>query len=627
MKRSWRAATCVVAALCVTGVTAGQQEAPVFRGGVELVLLDVSVLDERRRPVRGLTADDFTVLEEGEPRPVVSFSAVELPAAPGGPAWLREVATDVATNGRVPERVVVIVMDDFHTPFDPGVVDRAKRIGRAVIDQLGAGDMAAVLHTSSQRSGQTFTRDRDQLREAVERFVSAGGQSAPPHRFSAAFNPRVAPVPPVARGECPGGRCVQDAMRNAAEILREWPGRRKTLVLVSPFLQPFRTDNLFDLQIDAMRWGEVFAAMQEANLNIYQYDPRGLEVGASITDDLQTLSEATGGRAVFGMNQPWIEVPAMFAENSAYYVLGFEPAPGDGRRRMRRIDVRVDRPGVTTRSRRGYLPAREDDDDGAREPVAPIEAALAGGLPTGDLPTSLAAAVFPRAGRDAAVHVVTSFTPASLAAAGEDFDVLVSAYRNDGRHMGTVRQRVSARRAPGSAGPPRAELPATLELEPGRYEIRTAAGGLTSGQVGSAFTSIVVPDFAREPLALSGLLVELVRDREGPDAGTVRMPTTARTFGRGDRVEVFLRVTQGGRREPAPVRVGLALEDATGTRHVELTDDLPASAFAESRSAPLRIPLPLDTLPAGECLLSIDVRMEGDAEHAASRRLRFAVGP
>ena len=52
-----------------------------FRTGVDIVQVDVSVLDRDRRPVRGLAAADFTILEDGQERPVVAFSAVDSASA------------------------------------------------------------------------------------------------------------------------------------------------------------------------------------------------------------------------------------------------------------------------------------------------------------------------------------------------------------------------------------------------------------------------------------------------------------------------------------------------------------------------------------------------------------------
>ena len=59
-----------------------QSDRPAYRGGVELIQLDVSVLDRKRQPVTGLSASDFTVLENGVPRPVRAFTSIQLPARP-----------------------------------------------------------------------------------------------------------------------------------------------------------------------------------------------------------------------------------------------------------------------------------------------------------------------------------------------------------------------------------------------------------------------------------------------------------------------------------------------------------------------------------------------------------------
>src|SRR5688572_18935053 len=91
---------CLSMAAAVT-VAAAQSPEPqqTFRTGVDLVRLDVSVLDKNRQPVDGLRAEDFTVLEDGKPQPVVAFAAVDIPSPPPVAAeWMRQVGSDVATD-------------------------------------------------------------------------------------------------------------------------------------------------------------------------------------------------------------------------------------------------------------------------------------------------------------------------------------------------------------------------------------------------------------------------------------------------------------------------------------------------------------------------------------------------
>ena len=56
-----------------------QPQAPIFRGGIDLRQLDVTVQDKNRRPVLGLTAADFKVEEDGKVQSIESFSFVSLP--------------------------------------------------------------------------------------------------------------------------------------------------------------------------------------------------------------------------------------------------------------------------------------------------------------------------------------------------------------------------------------------------------------------------------------------------------------------------------------------------------------------------------------------------------------------
>ena len=81
-----------------------------FKTGIEIARIEVSVLDEQGRPVAGLTPADFTLLENGQPRPIVAFDEVRLAAA--GPRRLLP-GSDVRSNtANREQRLVVIVLDN-----------------------------------------------------------------------------------------------------------------------------------------------------------------------------------------------------------------------------------------------------------------------------------------------------------------------------------------------------------------------------------------------------------------------------------------------------------------------------------------------------------------------------------
>src|SRR4030095_845381 len=89
-------------ALSLGAVLAAQQQPPTFRSGVELVILNVTVVDKDGKPVRGLTAADFAVTLDGQARPVRALDFLEFGASGGSDtAVARET-----TNARVPGAAV-----------------------------------------------------------------------------------------------------------------------------------------------------------------------------------------------------------------------------------------------------------------------------------------------------------------------------------------------------------------------------------------------------------------------------------------------------------------------------------------------------------------------------------------
>lgn len=146
----------------------------IFKAGIDVVQLDVTVLDQNRLPLRGLTAADFTVLENGNPQPIVAVVPIEVPGpvTPSAP-WMRDVAPDVVSNAQDVRRIVVIVMDDANTGFDNGESLVANRI----VDELGPSDLAAVAFTFLG-SVQNLTTDRARLRAAIDSFTPRNSKSA-----------------------------------------------------------------------------------------------------------------------------------------------------------------------------------------------------------------------------------------------------------------------------------------------------------------------------------------------------------------------------------------------------------------------------------------------------------------
>lgn len=228
----------------------GQQstgQAPVFKSKVEIVQLDVSVLDKHRQPIKGLTANDFTILEDNKPQKIVAFSTFDLEDA-SAPAtgWMRDVAPDVTSNDLKPQaRLWVIILDDALIPMEPGAAKASKDIANSIIDNLAPADLAAVVFTGDNRQTQNFTGDKTKLRAALEKFRPGlagyrfGLDTTPP--LSTPRNGAAAPINGDARAYPPPDDMditfYQSSVRTLetlADYLATIPNRRKAIFWVSP---------------------------------------------------------------------------------------------------------------------------------------------------------------------------------------------------------------------------------------------------------------------------------------------------------------------------------------------------------------------------------------------------------
>ena len=622
--------TAAVLLLLVLVQSPAPHQPPRFRAGIDVVELDVSVLDRDRRPVRGLTAPDFTVLEDGQPQEIVAFEEVDLPDPEATAAsWMREVAPDVRSNDFTAGRLLVLVLDDATMPGNPATVATAKKIAREVIAQLGPQDLAAVLFTLDNSNSQDFTTEHARLTRAVDQVKF--GFVRPP--FAPAGS--VAPSRAGSENKLWYQYSIQ-TVRRAAGYLRDAPQRRKTLIYISVGVPvEFVPASAVNLGLDSDLPHEMQRAFEEAirsNVTIYAINPAGLEVNEDRLkrEFLQSMSENTGGYAVVNTNAPESEVASVMEESGSYYLLGYQSTNQKPDGKLRRLQVRVNRPGVSVRSRRGYYATRRAPDTSAETstPVADSpKDAIGGVLPKGDLPMHVAVAPFAISGkREAALAIVTRFDqPAVSEPSQQKVEVLTALFDTEGKSKGGKTHSVDLTLRPGDASS-QYEVLSRIDVRPGRYLLRVGAHAKELAKSGSVYYDVDVPDFSKAALSLSGVILSATPALKG--GGDVLatliplVPTTRREFGREDAVTAFARVYQGGRKSPSPVAVAVRVVDATDRQVFQRTDTLAATSFSTERAADYTLELPVSGFAPGEHVLRIEARA---GKAIARRDVRFAI--
>ncbi len=440
----------------------------------------VSVLDGHRKPVRGLTAADFTLLEDGTPRTIEAFAEIHLPApVPGAePIWSHLVTPDVATN-RIAEdegRLVVILMDRSIPVGQPEMA--ATRIALRTIDDLGPNDEAAVLSTNGG-VGQGFTSDRARLKQAISRGGWASGVSSETQEAEENLSSTgsASPFTSLTDGRCMCGECEPLAIKHVADALQTAPRRRKILLFIGANLTLQAAGDCNQILKDARN--AMFQAVDRANLTIYSLDPSGLDVVvstgragsprragrsfdafasstmASLQNQmsLHVLPDRTGGRAISNTNEPEDLVPDIFEESSSYYILGFRPGDGANDGRFHPIKVSVDRRGARVHTRTGYMAptaaAAGSPSPGAPQPPASgsVGDALTGAVPDAAVHMDLNAAVFAasddKVGLMSLAVGVTGFAPKAPetnASTVSPLEVVATAYDHNGQPRASSRE-------------------------------------------------------------------------------------------------------------------------------------------------------------------------------------------
>ena len=203
-------------------------------------------------------------------------------------------------------------------------------------------------------------------------------------------------------------------------------------------------------------------------------------------------------------------------------------------------------------------------------------------------------------------------------------DLAVTAFDDEMKGRGTHRQTLEIVPIPGTTS--RApDVPSRLPLRPGRYMVQVAAS--SEGHAGTVFVDVEVPDFAKERLSASGLLLQRTppqppADKSPGGALVPIVPTTARAWSARDRVTAFLRVYQGGKDRLVPALMTTRVIDGRNAVASNQEGELEVAQFGDERAADYRINVPIAHLSPGDYLLTIEAKL---GARKVQRSARFTI--
>jgi VWFA-related protein len=482
---------------------------------------------------------------------------------------------------------------------------------------------------------------------------------------------------------------VLHTLKDLADFMGTVHGRRKAILLFSEGID-YETSNVFGAQeasavIRATQ--DAITAAARGNVSFFGIDPRGL-VGMSSDmiemaspglgsdpltananlggfaaemrlsqGSLQSLAEETGGFSSINTNDPTGFFDRIVRANSTYYVLGYYPPthPRDGR--FHKIEVRVKRPGAKVSARKGYADPRGKTPDeraaddrakmlrdakngGADNTSEDLRAMLNSPMQQGGVTMAVQAVPFKNTPKEASVALTLEMDSSRFhfesrnggAVFADKLELSYFSVNELGKAQFGTRNEVELTLRPDTyqrvqqAG---LRLNPRIALAPGRYQLRIGVRESGSGSLGTVFYDLQVPDFTKEPLSMSGMLMTAGTSELVPTAlsdklvGADLLPgpaTSRRTFSQGDTLSIYAEIYDN---IPAKQIHSLAItthllgEDGRDVFTSRETHDGKTLQGAGSSSIfGFSKQIPLTGVVPGRYLLQVDAAASGDASHA-----------
>ena len=247
---------------------------------------------------------------------------------------------------------------------------------------------------------------------------------------------------------------------------------------------------------------------------------------------MRLLADETGGVAFVGRNDFDVAFDRIVQENSAYYVLGYYSTNDKRDGKLRNITVRVagyPEAQVTYRKRYAAPRGRGPKNTAAGKPLDPSKSltaelinTMASPLPRTGIQLRVTAIAKKGAGKNSDVEVLIDTLGRDLTFTEKDgtftnrLSLSVGVFNKQGKSVFAERPDVDLNLRPESHARVTehgVRLLRHLSLPPGRYQLRVAAQDSGKVRQGSAHFDLDVPDFTRNPIALSNVALAATADR------------------------------------------------------------------------------------------------------------------
>ena len=527
-----------------------QQSEYLFHAQTDLVLVNVTVRDKSGKFVQGLKAEDFTILEDNKAQKVVSFDVENVDAVPqldvtqAKPlpelaARQTSAASAADTAAQFKDRRLIVLFFDLST-MEPDEIEHAVTSAEHYVDaQMAPADLVSIVSLgSSLLVNQDFTADRALLKKQLQAFSSGSGQG-----FEEGTTGTTEGTPdtgqPFTADDTEYNIFNTDrrleALRSVAEKLAQVQ-QKKSLIYLSSGMDRTGIENQSELR------AAVNAAVR-SNLAIYTMDMRGLQAlvaggeaqNASLRgvsaysgqstlnalnsnfttqETLVTLASDTGGRAFLDSNDFSQIFKGVQQDTSTYYLLGYHSTNAARDGRYRRIEVKINVPGVKIDYRRGYYASADYQHSTKDDKERQLEEELASELPATDLPLYLGVAYFRLEGSK-------FFVPISLVVPGSQIpfvrssdrdkatlDVIGMVLDSDHHPLNRIRDTVKlAVNTSAEVQKKNVQYDTGTSLLSGKYHLKFVVRENQTGRMGSFETDIEVPELKAQPLKMSSVVL------------------------------------------------------------------------------------------------------------------------